>query len=274
MAYHHNQLTNHHHQQQQQQLPLQHFSDQPLEDVAENASVVIRSVLPDLRHQLAGESTENQNQPPPPLGGGGAGPTWLSNAILRQQSQYGDANFLNLHTAASGSVASQVSQQWLSRSILQKNDGVPASADSMIATAAAVPPESADANNNRNSDTAAAIVGRRRSEVNDSGGADEEGDQGRGGGGGVVNWQNAKYKADILSHPLYVQLLSAHVACLRIATPVDQLPRIDAQLAQSQNVVAKYSALAPRDQSLIADDGNADSKELDQFMVSTLSSFT
>ena len=65
-----------------------------------------------------------------------------------------------------------------------------------------------------------------------------------GGGGGEreaddVNdnhaaglWQNAKFKADILSHPLYEQLLSAHVACLRIATPVDQLPRIDAQLDQ------------------------------------------
>ena len=80
-----------------------------------------------------------------------------------------------------------------------------------------------------------------------------------GGDGGVINWQNARYKAEILSHPLYDQLLSAHVACLRIATPVDQLPRIDAQLAQSQNVVAKYSALG---QALVGDD-----KELDQFLV-------
>jgi hypothetical protein len=51
------------------------------------------------------------------------------------------------------------------------------------------------------------------------------------------------------------------VACLRIATPVDQLPRIDAQLAQSQQVVAKYSALGSH-QGLVPDD-----KELDQFMV-------
>ncbi|XP_020207550.1 homeobox protein knotted-1-like 13 isoform X1 [Cajanus cajan] len=67
----------------------------------------------------------------------------------------------------------------------------------------------------------------------------------------------AEYKADILRHPLYDQLLSAHVSCLRIATPVDQLPRIDAQLQQSQRVVDKYSAL-----------GNAvvDDKDLDQFM--------
>ncbi|PWA54818.1 TALE protein [Artemisia annua] len=74
-----------------------------------------------------------------------------------------------------------------------------------------------------------------------------------------MNWQNARYKADVLSHPLYEQLLSAHVSCLRIATPVDQLPRIDAQLAQSQHVVSKYSGLGGH--------GNlGDDKELDQFM--------
>ena len=75
---------------------------------------------------------------------------------------------------------------------------------------------------------------------------------------------NARYKSEILPHPLYEQLLSAHVVCLRIATPVDQLSRIDAQLAQSQNVVAKYSALG---QGNIGDD-----KELDQFMVRFLCS--
>ncbi|KAL1089647.1 hypothetical protein V6Z11_D07G035500 [Gossypium hirsutum] len=84
---------------------------------------------------------------------------------------------------------------------------------------------------------------------------------GGGGGDGIVNWQNARYKAEILAHPFYEQLLSAHVACLRIATPVDQLPRIDAQLAQSQHVVAKYSALGGGSQGLVSDD-----KELDQFM--------
>jgi hypothetical protein len=64
-----------------------------------------------------------------------------------------------------------------------------------------------------------------------------------------------------MAHPLYEQLLSAHVACLRIATPVDQLPRIDAQLAESQNVVAKYSAFG---QGMLDDDN----KQLDHFMVS------
>lgn len=69
-----------------------------------------------------------------------------------------------------------------------------------------------------------------------------------------------EYKADILGHPLYDQLLSAHVSCLRIATPVDQLPRIDAQLQQSQRVVEKYSALANNNGVVV------DEKELDQFM--------
>lgn len=77
-------------------------------------------------------------------------------------------------------------------------------------------------------------------------------------------WQNARYKAEILGHPLYEQLLAAHVACLRIATPVDQLPRIDAQLAQSQSVVAKYSVVGGGgEQGQII---GADDKELDQFM--------
>ncbi|MFS7996803.1 putative transcription factor Homeodomain-TALE-KNOX family [Helianthus anomalus] len=76
-------------------------------------------------------------------------------------------------------------------------------------------------------------------------------------GGAVMNWQFASQKGEVLSHPLYEQLLAAHVACLRIATPVDQLPRIDAQLAQSQQIVAKYSGLGNFD---------PDDKELDQFM--------
>uniref|UniRef100_A0A7N0V721 Uncharacterized protein n=1 Tax=Kalanchoe fedtschenkoi TaxID=63787 RepID=A0A7N0V721_KALFE len=87
--------------------------------------------------------------------------------------------------------------------------------------------------------------------------------------GGVINWENARFKAEILSHPLYDQLLAAHVSCLRIATPVDQLPRIDAQLAQSQNLAAKYAAAV---QGSCADD----KEQLDQFMtqyVLLLSSF-
>ncbi|KAM3297770.1 hypothetical protein ACQJBY_039633 [Aegilops geniculata] len=49
---------------------------------------------------------------------------------------------------------------------------------------------------------------------------------GLGAGGG---WE--REKAAIEAHPLYERLLEAHVACLRVATPVDQLPRIDAQIA-------------------------------------------
>ncbi|GMP88515.1 hypothetical protein CsSME_00040482 [Camellia sinensis var. sinensis] len=107
--------------------------------------------------------------------------------------------------------------------------------------AAAISHESADLNNNKVENNGGEITG---SDVC--------------GGEGVMNWQSARLKSEILAHPLYEQLLSAHVACLRIATPVDQLPRIDAQLAQSQHVVGKYSGLG---HGSIGDD-----KELDQFM--------
>ncbi|KAJ0855776.1 putative transcription factor WD40-like family [Helianthus annuus] len=97
----------------------------------------------------------------------------------------------------------------------------------------------------------------------DNNGVGELGDSevggGDGGGEAAVNWQNARYKAEVLSHSLDEQLL-AHVSCLRIATPVDQLPRIDAQLAQSQHVVAKYSGLGGQGGNL------GDDKELDQFI--------
>ncbi|CAA2984897.1 homeobox protein knotted-1-like LET12 isoform X2 [Olea europaea var. sylvestris] len=109
-------------------------------------------------------------------------------------------------------------------------------------------------------------------ETNASGG-DHHQDSGGGGGddnnNDNNNWEKDKCMADIMNHPLYEQLLSAHVACLRIATPVDQLPRIDAQLAQSQQVMAKYSLFGQGQQPL-------DHKDLDQFMthyVLLLSSF-
>lgn len=77
--------------------------------------------------------------------------------------------------------------------------------------------------------------------------------------GRAEDWETVKCKAEIVGHPLYEQLLSAHVSCLRIATPVDQLPKIDAQLSRSRDVLAKYSA--------VANGRLLDDKELDQFMV-------
>ncbi|CAI9771759.1 unnamed protein product [Fraxinus pennsylvanica] len=62
-----------------------------------------------------------------------------------------------------------------------------------------------------------------------------------GSGGVGVGEQNHQLKAEIASHPLYEQLLSAHVACLRVATPIDQLPLIDSQLSQSQNLSRSYA---------------------------------
>ncbi|CAI9775749.1 unnamed protein product [Fraxinus pennsylvanica] len=63
----------------------------------------------------------------------------------------------------------------------------------------------------------------------------------RDSGGGGAGEQNHQLKAEIATHPLYEQLLSAHVACLRVATPIDQLPLIDSQLSQSQNLLRSYA---------------------------------
>ncbi|KAK7820799.1 homeobox protein knotted-1-like 7 [Quercus suber] len=49
-------------------------------------------------------------------------------------------------------------------------------------------------------------------------------------------------KTEIATHPLYEQLLNAHVSCLRVATPIDQLPLIDAQLAQSHHLLRSYAS--------------------------------
>ncbi|CAE6095574.1 unnamed protein product [Arabidopsis arenosa] len=174
---------------------------------------------------------QQQHQPPPPPPQQqqqqhfheSAPPNWL----LRS-----DNNFLNLHTAAtsSDSPSSAAANQWLSRSssFLQRGS-------------------TANNNNETSGDVVEEVAGGEESMIGEKKEAER--------------WQNARHKAEILSHPLYEQLLSAHVACLRIATPVDQLPRIDAQLAQSQNVVAKYSSLEAAQGLLAGDD-----KELDHFM--------
>lgn len=49
-------------------------------------------------------------------------------------------------------------------------------------------------------------------------------------------------KSEIAVHPLCEQLLSAHIGCLRVATPIDHLPLIDAQLAQSQHLLRSYAS--------------------------------
>lgn len=135
-------------------------------------------------------------------------------------------------------------------------DEVADAADAMIGVTTTLSRESDDLKNNS---SGGGVEGVNNSE---DVAVESDGNEGATGGEAVVNWQNARSKAEILAHPLYEQLLSAHVACLRIATPVDQLPRIDSQLAQSQNVAAKYSSLGHGSQPIV---GNG--KELDQFMV-------
>uniref|UniRef100_A0A1J3HUD1 Homeobox protein knotted-1-like 5 n=1 Tax=Noccaea caerulescens TaxID=107243 RepID=A0A1J3HUD1_NOCCA len=112
-----------------------------------------------------------------------------------------------------------------------------------------------------NEDSSAAATNRRwlsfNSEIPKTGGVRPEVIDGvNADGDGGEDWRSASYKAAILRHPMYEQLLAAHVGCLRVATPVDQIPRIDAQLSQLHTVAAKYSALGVV----------VDNKELDHFM--------
>ncbi|CAI9274331.1 unnamed protein product [Lactuca saligna] len=97
-----------------------------------------------------------------------------------------------------------------------------------------------------------------------------------GGGGGIGGGftdmavslsgdQNRQLKAEIANHPLYEQLLSAHVACLRVATPIDQLPLIDAQLSQSHHLLRSYIA-DHHNQSL----SPHDRQDLDNFLAQYL----
>ncbi|KAL4186909.1 hypothetical protein AMTRI_Chr09g16200 [Amborella trichopoda] len=80
--------------------------------------------------------------------------------------------------------------------------------------------------------------------------------------------ERERVKAEIAGHPLYEQLLAAHVGCLRVATPIDQLPLIDAQLARSHNLLRAYSAIRLRNPNPIFHPH--DRQHLDQFLNVTL----
>uniref|UniRef100_A0A1J3HV97 Homeobox protein knotted-1-like 3 n=1 Tax=Noccaea caerulescens TaxID=107243 RepID=A0A1J3HV97_NOCCA len=228
MAFHHNHLS--------QDLSFNHFTDQH------------QPPPPPPPPQQQQQQQQHFQEAPPP--------NWLNTALLRS-----DNNFLNLHTATANTTAASTSDSPSSAAAAAANQWLSRSSSSFL--------QRTGSNNNNAAASGAAVVGDVIDDVNGGaepmiGGEMKSGDNKNDGGAaaaeGVVSWQNARHKAEILSHPLYEQLLSAHVACLRIATPVDQLPRIDAQLAQSQHVVAKYSALGAG-QGLVGDD-----KELDQFM--------
>ncbi|KAL8200882.1 hypothetical protein R6Q57_012221 [Mikania cordata] len=96
---------------------------------------------------------------------------------------------------------------------------------------------------------------------------------GGGGAGGVLTDnsvslsgdQNRHLKAEIANHQLYEQLLAAHVACLRVATPIDQLPLIDAQLAQSHHLLRSY--MGDHHSQPV---GSHDRQELDNFLAQYL----
>ena len=139
----------------------------------------------------------------------------------------------------------------------------------LTATFLNLPPAAATAdsdfappNRGGDSSSAAAATNRRwlsfdSSEIQNTGEAPSEVIDGVNADGGGEDWKSASCKAAIVRHPMFEQLLAAHVACLRAATPVDQISRIDAQLSELHTVATKYSTLGVV----------MDNKELDHFMV-------
>nr|KYP56467.1 Homeobox protein HD1 [Cajanus cajan] len=83
-------------------------------------------------------------------------------------------------------------------------------------------------------------------------------------GGELSDHHHRQVKAEIATHPLYDQLLAAHVSCLRVATPIDQLPLIDAQLSQSHHLLRSYASLHSHSLS------PHDRQQLDNFMTQYL----
>jgi len=70
----------------------------------------------------------------------------------------------------------------------------------------------------------------------------------------------------IVNHPLYAEMLANHAACLRVGTPVDQIPDIEAQLSQAPIVIDKYKLL--HDQ--LVDITQNEQMDLDRCMVNSL----
>ncbi|CAL9757363.1 unnamed protein product [Musa acuminata subsp. burmannicoides] len=221
------------------------------EQLGGDSPTVLMTTVGQLAASTSGAATEAKDgKDIPRLMAEGSGPTWLNSAILRRQGHhYADGSFLHLQTTVDSSSPPVAAGggggglgHWFPRPPTLRRSGsedeAPVSSDSVMVAAIPAGGEFVEAE---------ALAQRTGGEA----------------AAGEGTWQSARYKAEILAHPLYEQLLSAHVACVRIATPVDQLPRIDAQLAQSQQVVSKYSVLGGGGSSgQILGDG----KELDRFM--------
>ncbi|GAB4856947.1 Homeobox protein HD-1 [Ancistrocladus abbreviatus] len=94
---------------------------------------------------------------------------------------------------------------------------------------------------------------------------------GSGGGGGdlslSVSEQYRQLKAEIATHPLCEQLLAAHVACIRVATPIDQLPLVDVQLSQSHHILRSYASQRHQNNHPLSPH---DRQELDNFLAQYL----
>lgn len=61
-----------------------------------------------------------------------------------------------------------------------------------------------------------------------------------------AEWEDARKRCMIISHPLYAGLLQTHAACLCVGTPVDQIPDIQEQLSHAPMIAEKYKLVQER----------------------------
>jgi len=71
----------------------------------------------------------------------------------------------------------------------------------------------------------------------------------------------------IVNHPLYEEMLANHADCLRVGTPTDLIPNIEAQLSQAPIVIEKYKL----QQDQLVDITEEEQLDLDRCMVNSLS---
>ncbi|KAI5073000.1 hypothetical protein GOP47_0013106 [Adiantum capillus-veneris] len=88
--------------------------------------------------------------------------------------------------------------------------------------------------------------------------------------------KSAQLKAEIVAHPLFHNLLQAHVECVSVGVPSQQLPALEDQLARKRSVMHKYVTLGcsvdptSTSRAARADQLRCRTAEIDAFMESYL----
>ncbi|BFI19642.1 protein MpHD21 [Marchantia polymorpha subsp. ruderalis] len=62
----------------------------------------------------------------------------------------------------------------------------------------------------------------------------------------LLFWKRARFRARLITHPLFPQLLKAHVDCIRVMTPASKIRDINLQLVQAQKFFEFFLPFAPK----------------------------